>query len=198
VEHALTRRAATGVARGVRGIDAIAPLAVLALVAGLAREAGARETWGPFQGQVVDVETEQPIAGAVILVVWWEVCGIFGHECFVEAREAVTGAGGRFRIPRRTGFRWKLGIQPPAIHAFAPGYVAEAEIVMPITGGVYVDPTVLQMCRLKTREELLRKSSGAPDLVPQAKIPEYMRAVNVERAGLGFRPIPVPTRKGQP
>jgi hypothetical protein len=51
-----------------------------------------------------------------------------------------------------TGLRWKLGIQPPTIHAFAPGYVAEAEIVTPVTGEVYVDPTVLQMRGLRTRD----------------------------------------------
>jgi hypothetical protein len=186
VEHALTRRAA----RGVRRIGAIAPLVVLALVAGLAREAGARETWGPFQGQVVDVETEQPIAEAVILVVWREVCGLFGQECFVEAREAVTGADGRFRIPRLTGFRWNPGI-PPAIHAFAPGSVAEAEIMTPITGEVYVDPTVLQMRRLKTREELVRKDSSRPARVPLEKMQELTRAVNVERSMLGFDALPL-------
>jgi hypothetical protein len=163
----------------------------LALVAGLAPAAGARETWGPFQGQVVDVETDQPIPGAVMLVVWYEVCGLFGQSCFVEARETVTDSDGRFRIPRLTGFRWKLGIQPPTIHVFAPGYVAEAEIVTPITGEVYVDPTVLQMRRLKTREELLQKSRSEPTLVPPDKIPEYMRAVNVERQLLGFKPIPI-------
>jgi hypothetical protein len=104
VEHALTRRAATGVARGVRRIDPIAPLVVLALVAGLTREAGARETWGPFQGQVVDVETEQPIAGAVILLAWWEVCGIFGQECFVVNVERVgLGLGPRSVAPDQKG-----------------------------------------------------------------------------------------------
>jgi hypothetical protein len=137
------------------------------------------------------VATEQPIAGAVILVVWWEVCGIFGQECFVEAREAVTGADGRFRIPRLAGLRWKLGVQPPTIHAFAPGYVAEAEIVAPITGEVYVDPTVLQMRRLKTREALIRKDSSRPARVPLEKMQELTRAVNVERSMLGFDALPL-------
>jgi hypothetical protein len=167
-------------------------LLTFVLGTGLASEAGARETWGPFQGQVVDVETEQPIAGAVILVVWYEVCGLFGQSCFVEAREAVTDSDGRFQVPRLTGFRWKLGIQPPTIHVFAPGYVAEAEIVTPITGEMYVDPTVLQMRRLKTREELEKKSRSRPTSVPAEKMREFTKAVNVERAMLGLSSYTVP------
>jgi hypothetical protein len=142
---------------------------LLALAVALATDAGARETWGPFQGQVVDVETERPIAGAVILVVWYEACGFWGQSCFVEAQETITGTDGRFLIPRLTGFGWKLGIQPPAFHVFVPGYVVEAEVVTPVTGEPYADPTVLQMRRLKTRKALLRKSRGAPDLAPIRK-----------------------------
>jgi hypothetical protein len=166
-------------------------LASFALVAGLAPVANAREARGPFQGQVVDVETEQPIGGAVILVVWWEACGIFGQECFVEAREAVTRADGRFQIPRLTGSRWKLGIQPPTIHVFAPGYVAESVIVTPVSGERYVDPTVLQMRRLKTREELMRKSRSRPGGVPLEKMQELTKAVNAERGMLGFDALPL-------
>jgi hypothetical protein len=188
VEHALTRRSAVPDRSG--RTRAAALLAGLALVAGLAPEAAARERWGPFQGQVVDVETGQPTAGAVILVVWYEVCGIFGQSCFVEAREAVTRADGRFQIPRLTGSRWKLGIQPPSIHVFAPGYLAEAEIVTPITGELYVDPTVIQMRRPKTREELLQKGSSRPS-VPLEKMQELTRAVNVERSMLGFDALPL-------
>jgi hypothetical protein len=166
-------------------------LVSFALGAGLAPEAAARETWGPFQGQILDVETDKPIAGAVMLAVWLEVCGLWGQSCFVEAQEAITDADGRFQIPRLTGFRWKLGIQPPTIHVFAPGYVAEAAIVTPVSGERYVDPTVIQMRRLKTREELIRKGSGAPDFVPRHKIPGYMRAVNIERQLLGLEPYPI-------
>jgi hypothetical protein len=170
-------------------IGVAVPLVLLALAVALATEAGAREKWGPFQGQVVDVETEQPIAGAVILVTWWEVCGLFGQSCFVEAREAVTGADGRFRIARLTGFGWNLAIQPPQIDAFAPGYVPVAEIVTPVSGEIYVDPTVLQMRRLKTREEILKKSRGPSRLIPEGKMPQFLRAVEsgYEMLGLGQR-----------
>jgi hypothetical protein len=182
--------------KGHSGRFEIVLLVICLLGAGLASEAGARETWGPFQGQVVDVETEQPIAGAVILVTWWEVCGLWGQTCFVEAREAVTGADGRFQIPRLAGFNWKPGIQPPLIDAFAPGYVAEAEIVTPITGELYVDPTVLRMRRLKTREELLRKDSTRPGRVPLEKMQEFTKAVNIERGMLGFDALPLIDERG--
>ncbi len=70
------------------------------LVAGLAPGAGAQETWGPVRGQVVDVETGQPIAGTVMLAVWLEIYHVFGGHRFYDAREPVTDADGGFEIPR--------------------------------------------------------------------------------------------------
>ena len=169
------------------------------LVAGLAPGAGSRETWGPFRAQVVDVETGQPIAGAVVLVVWLELYGIFGNHRFAEAREAVTDAEGRFEIPRLTGLGWKLGIQPPSIHVFAPGYIPYGRRVTPVSGEVFVDPTVFLMRRLKTREELLNKNRSRPVMVPFEKMREFTKAVNVEREMLGFSPLPiVPSEEKQP
>ncbi len=150
-------------------------------------EPSAREKWGPFRGQVVDVETGQPIAGVVVLAVWWELYGIaFIGERFYEAREAVTGADGRFEIPRLS--EGALSVQPPRFHLFAPGYVPHADIVTPPNGEPFVDPTVTQMRRLKTKGELLKKSRGYPSGIPEEKMPEFLKAINIERAMLGLSP----------
>src|SRR3989304_2541236 len=70
----------------------------------------------------------QPIAGAVMLVVWWELHGIgFIGERFYEAREAVTDAEGRFEVPP-LGPPWALSVPPPRVHLFAPGYERQGEV----------------------------------------------------------------------
>ena len=88
---------------------------VMALGAvGLSATAPASERWGSFRGQVVDVETGQPIAGAVALAIWWEVVPslVHGTQKFYDAREALTGPDGRFEIPRLSVPPWQLGVQP--------------------------------------------------------------------------------------
>jgi hypothetical protein len=157
----------------------IGVLVVLVLSTALAADASARNERGPFRGQVVDVETGAPIAGAVMLAVWWRTCGIFGQECFVDAREGVTGADGRFEVPRLTGFH--LGFHRRTTHLFAAGYVLESSTVTPETGERYVDPTVFQMRRLKTREELRMKTYDAPVTMPPDKMPKFLEAVEAER-----------------
>lgn len=150
----------------------------------------AREKWGPFRGQVVDLETGQPIAGAVVLFMWWEAepTPVQTNQKFYEAQEAVTGADGRFEIPRLSPPFFSFRIFEPTIDWFAPGYAHAKLVVTPPNGEAFVDPTVIQMRRLKTREELLKKSRGYPSGIPQEKMREFLKAINVERAMLGLKP----------
>jgi hypothetical protein len=157
----------------------IGVLVVLVLSTALAADASARNERGPFRGQVVDVETGAPIAGAVMLAVWWRTCGIFGQECFVDAREGVTGADGRFEVPRLTGFH--LGFHRRTTHLFAAGYVFDSEVVTPENGEPLVDPTVMRLRRLKTREEIRLKLFHEPYMVPPEKMKKYLEAVEAEQ-----------------
>lgn len=179
------------------------PLALLSSLVLLvvAAESHAREKWGPFRGQVVDLETGQPIAGAVALAVWWRIIPtpVHGTEEFYDAREAVTGPDGRFEIPRLSATGWTFGIQPAQITVFAPGYLWEVTLVTPPGGEEFVDPTVVQMRRLKTREELLKKSRSRPAGVPLEKMAEFTKAVNIERRMLSLTPLPIgPVERKQP
>lgn len=173
--------------------------AVLSVMAHPVTEAA--EKWGPFRGQVVDVETGQPIAGAVVLVVWWEAVPtpVQTNQKFYDAREAVTDANGRFEVPRLSPPFFSFRIFDPKISYFAPGYEPIAEVVTPPEGQPFVAPTVLQMRRLKTREELLRKRRARPAGVPLEKMTELTKAMNVETTMLGLKPLPlVPRGEGQP
>jgi hypothetical protein len=158
-------------------------------------EAGSREKWGPFRGRVIDMENGKPIEGAVAVVVWWrsEWSPVQETRFFYDAREAVTGPDGTFEVPRLSVPLWHLGVRAGAVTVFAPGYEWDGTRVMPPSGHEFVDPTVIEMRRLKTREELLRKSRARPDGVPLEKLVEFTRAVNVESEMLGFKPLPIPT-----
>lgn len=166
-------------------------------------EAGqAPEKWGPFRGQIVDVETGKPIPDAAILVVWWEaIFSPTGHPTrkFYDARETVTDSEGHFQVPRLSVPLWKFGIQPAEVMVFAPSYVVHAEVVKPPDGQPFVDPTVVQMRRLKSREQLLKKSRSRPGGVPLYEMIEFTKAINVERKMLGFRELSIePTPRSQP
>ena len=75
----------------------------------------------------------------------------------------------------------------PQVTLFAPGYKWEATVVTPPDGQEFVDSTVAQMRRLKTREERLKYIGRIPPGgVPHAKVTELIRAIDRERAALGL------------
>lgn len=155
--------------------------AILAVLWGLSWGLGPQQ-WGPFRGQIVDVETGQPIEGAAVLVVWWKEVPtpVQTNTKFYDARETVTDAEGRFEVPWRFPALFWLLIRKPQLSYFAPGYVAHDEVVTPPEGRPFVDPTVVQMRRLKTRGELLKKSRGYPSGIPDEKMKEFRRAIDIE------------------
>lgn len=183
---------------GIPWRQALVGLMSLALASGgCMAYAKGRPLRGPFEGRVVDAETGQPIQGAVALAVWHEVrvTPVGGQERFYDAREAVTGADGRFVIPRAVPF-YNLGVQRPRFYIFAPGYRREDTIVSPPEGVAFADPTVVRMRRLQTREDLLAASRTRPAGVPTEHMVEMTKAINRERASLGLDPLPVDAGKG--
>ena len=159
-----------------RGWRWLRRLAVGLVVVGLLVTIGgwlrAQDQWGPFRGQVVDAETGAPIANANVMVSW-------GFRRFGEllvrnfdARETVTDAQGRFELPRLWRL-WTLSVMEPGIGYFAPGYVATARAVTPSDGVPYVDPTVVKMRPLKTRDERCRH----PGIPLHDKAPLFKAAV---------------------
>jgi len=161
--------------------------------------AHAREKWGPFRGQLVDAETGAPIAGAAVLVVWYEAVPtpVQTNQRFYEALETVTDAAGRFAVPRLTPPFFSFRIFPPQITYFAPGYEPYKKVVTPPDGEPFVAPTVVQMRRLKTRQELWEKSRSRPGDVPLEMMVEFTKAINVERRMLGLKPLPIEQEKGK-
>jgi hypothetical protein len=146
-------------------------LAVLALL--LSGCAG-QEQWGPFRGRIVDADTGAPIAGAHVIVTWYErqPNPVQRQLVFFDAQETVTDEDGYFELPGldRT---FNLTMEPPAFDYFVPGYVAERREVTPPDGQPFVDPTVITMRALETWQcyEVGRPSV----MIPQEKIPNLTR-----------------------
>ena len=164
---------------------------MLLCASGGVTSAQAVEKWGPFRGKVVDVETGHGIPGAVVLAIWIELWNspIKTHTRFYDAREALSGPDGSFEIPRRPPPFFTFHIPEPKFKVFAPGYAEDRWVITPPTGQALVNTTVIEMRRLKTREELRQKSRGYPSEVPEDRMPEFIRAINVERKMLGMDPI---------
>jgi hypothetical protein len=78
---------------------------------------------GTIQGQVVDAQTGQPVAGAVVLGVWTKVAGLPGlhHHELVGVQEVETDAEGRFILKRAKSI---IHEDDESITVYKPGYVA--------------------------------------------------------------------------
>lgn len=157
-------------------------LVVVVLVTGGCRSGPGQ--WGPFRGQVVDTETGMPISGANVMVSWIrEPPSLHFSQWFYDAQETVTDADGRFEIPRRTHFITAF-VNEPGLGFFAPGYLILSEEVTPPNGRKYVDPTVVRMRPLKTREEQCEHRPAEP-WAPRIKVPHFMSAVKQYNVALG-------------
>lgn len=134
------------------------------------------EQWGPFRGQVIDAETGKPISGAHVMMLWIrEPPSLHVTQWFYDAQETVTDTDGRFEIPRRTRLLTAF-VEAPGLSVFAPAYLMQAPEVTPSDGRAYVDPTVVRMRPLTTREEQCRHRPREPRSA-QASAPKLMDAV---------------------
>ena len=137
---------------------------------------GGAEQWGPFHGQVVDAETGQPITGAHVMVLWVrEPPSLHVTERFYDAQETVTNTDGRFELARKTRLLTAF-VRRPEVAVFALGYMMQAPEVTPAGGRPYVDPTVVRMRPLKTREERCRYEPFGLLADAHASVPQFIQA----------------------
>jgi hypothetical protein len=141
-------------------------LAALALaVAGLMLTSNGPDVRGPFEGQIVDAETGAPIAGAHVVVVWTHLMNYFeGGRREVDARETVTDAQGRWRIPERPTPLWEGGIAGVRrrFYVFAPGYAIADPAGTPRDDFAERESTLTRMRRATSKEERCRVLTYAP------------------------------------
>jgi len=154
---------------------------------------------GPYRGQVIDAETKAPLAGAVVVALWWRN-RVYPFHSVAEhyaVRETVTDAEGRFLLdakdveegaPRRT--------YHPEFLIFQPGYGSyPKKYVSPrgFTGGIFERPdTVVELPRLADREDRRKHlwlfGPHSYSDRPFRDLPELMRRINTERIAIGLEP----------
>ncbi len=159
-----------------------------------------------YHGRVVDQETGEPLAGAVVTVVWFRspILGLEGTRDFQSAQETVADGDGKFSLVVSPGIDWNPLTyirKEPEIVIFQPGYEPtwagwmrrnkfETSIEF---AEVLKKGATVKLSRLKTREELVNFSDlgvfAFPPGVRIQQVPNLIRMINVQRKPLGFKPI---------
>lgn len=189
------------------------------LIAALVFASGCTVTnkYEPYMGKVIDGETKQPIEGAAVLIVYYfQHFGLAGSVTdFADAQETLTDKNGEFRIPAIRLYKFSLlsgWERYPGVTVFKPGYgcypwhkgAASSHRDpnrMILHGEVpsYSLPSekhvTIELPRLKTREERLRNQSCFPVSVPDKKMPQFIKANNIERIYLGLDPTHIEEAK---
>lgn len=166
---------------------------------------------GTYHGTVVDAETKAPLEGAVVAVIWHRkpLVSMNGPHYFHRAREVLTDAEGKFAVDASPGIDWfpfTYVVREPRVVIFKPGYgsfpVAHVSPLVVMRFGEQhqlnvvelnhelLKGAVVALPKLKTREELQRFSGtgamGISPLIPDDRIPNVIRLLNVHRKELGL------------
>ncbi len=159
---------------------------------------------GPWKGRIIDIETKEPIEGAVVLAVWQRAYRTLAGDntYFYKAKEVLTDKEGRYEIPSYRPINLLpiiSYIRDPEFTIFKPGYLSlsgrhleENVIDNPAefkrNEKVYrLAPGIIELPKLKTREERLRNIPGGPTDVGADKLPIFYKSINEERKNLGLK-----------
>ena len=158
---------------------------------------------GPYRGRVIDAETKEPLAGAVVLVYWIRNAPGIGHgpaESFLGAEEALTDDRGEFIVGENPPSNWipftwrslpKFIIFQPG-YGYFPRHFATTPPLPPTGFGGLLkimekQPVVFELPRLTRREDRLFVVRGVnPLVVPEREMPHLIRSLNQERMNLGL------------
>ena len=170
-----------------------------------------------FHGTVIGSDTEVPIAGAVIVVLWrkkyiWEMDGGGTVQRVVESE---TDAQGSFSVPDDPGFSWNpLGWirREPWIVIYAPGYRPYPYLPSPIRSDDFKPvPLEARLLTRKQRNDELRRGSvvtlarlptgrelkyflspasiGIPGQIPFDSLPRLRVLINQQRRDFNLGPL---------
>lgn len=161
---------------------------------------------GPYRGKVVDLETGEPIEGAVVAAEW-----TLTHR-FCDAKETVTDKNGEFILPKGSCFSfWPFTeMYSPEVVVFKPGYLGypplgstfeEGKGRMPgFTGHEFQnkkDYNIIRLGKPKTRMERELTHSHAHIFTFDEcydKLPVLLRLINEEAGNLGLGEIGRPEK----
>jgi len=184
---------------------ALTLFAILLFDLGLAPRAAVETDLGPFSGEIVDLETSRPIAGAILLFVW-RTPGVDPAKDplmkLFHAQEVISDEQGYFSVPRLQTPIPDLGLQPPVVYFVAPGYLRSPYFfarrspdsaqpplkVDPVDGRPFVDPTVIPMRRVSSKEEWCRDRVTYLPFgidIPHDQMPHFLETMRAEATTRG-------------
>jgi hypothetical protein len=152
----------------------------------------------PYRGTVVDDETGLPVSGAVVLAIWEreeeQILRIV--NVFYDAREALTDAEGKWTIlaadiERRAPAKTWI----PLFLAYAPGYEPwgpGSDRATRVSGSEFSSGVTIRLRPALTREAQLNAIRRLPPRrIPDGKMANLIRLMNVEAVRLGLEPTHV-------
>lgn len=164
---------------------------------------------GPWKGKIIDIETKEPIEGAVVVAVWERVwrTPAGGVADFYEIKEVLTNKEGYFELPSyiSTNLLPILSyIKGPEFTIYKPGYLSLSGIDFSdffleggkeeplerkeIGGKIFrLAPGIIELPKLKTREERKMAMPGPVGDDPHYKKQKhFIQLINEERRYLGL------------
>lgn len=162
----------------------------------------------PFSGKVIDAETKEPIAEAVVLAVYYMTSyTVAGSNSYLEdGQETLTDRNGEFRISRkRRWFVLQRGYPEGALVIFKPGYGVFPDHKESEAVGVnksWPPPEkyiVYEIPKLKTKSERRSNLPGAFSFkeIPYERQEMFINVINKEAKIIGISPYPVPKKEIQ-
>jgi len=150
---------------------------------------------GPFEGRVVDQDTGQPIAGAVVFVEWrsYSITMLLAPHSvsyFYDASELVTDSQGDYYISKKWSFNpWTNWVMDSHVLIFKAGYG-------PVETGGNLMSIKEQARFLKTLSEAKRKAIG-PEVYYNIEfkndLPIYLlKKLSIEKEICSSSPYPTP------
>jgi len=160
---------------------------------------------GPWKGQIIDIETKEPLGGAVVVAYWYRVwrTPAGGIPDLYEIREVLTNNEGKFEIPSYSPINLLpilSYIRGPEFTIFKPGYLSlsgrhlEEKVIeepkeFKRNGKIYrLAPSVIELPKLKMREE---RKANIPSLPSWDEYLEnqknLIRLINEEEKILGLQ-----------
>jgi hypothetical protein len=155
-----------------------------------------------YHGKVVDEETGDPLAGAVVTVIWYNspIIQMDKTRSFQNVQETVTGNDGSFSLWTWPGISFNPFthvLTPPDAIIYKSGY---APLCVPTTynrgyrsyealAAAFKKGIVMKLPKLRTKEEAMRfvdLSFLSVIDVPDHRIPRLIRQVNSHRKSVGI------------
>ena len=156
---------------------------------------------GTYRGKVLDLESNQPIEGAVIMGLWRRVSfGAHPVETYHDVQETLSDSKGNFTLPGTWGASIPLvtGVQEPVFIVFRPNYAAfrgswkaRRSPGGPVQLSQQDERTVFELRRLTVRAErvtnmgrlsfrLCNQGRSFPHCIPRERVPHLIRLKDTE------------------